>query len=154
MYVHIALHLVLTSTFSATCLPNKHTLVEHVMVTFSLDSYLQDSKCGTHTVKDTRPQDHSTGQRGWLLFTLSCLQHLLIQEGIIHRPYVHAHTSDVYSTSLLMYATPGTYVTWLYRVSGMKAKATLHLACMHCNVHWGLSSILATSHKSLWSCDI
>ena len=29
----------LTSTFSTTCLPNEHTLVEHETVIFSLDSY-------------------------------------------------------------------------------------------------------------------
>lgn len=32
------------STFSTTCLPNEHTLVEHVMVMFSLLSYLQEAE--------------------------------------------------------------------------------------------------------------
>lgn len=32
------------STFSTTCLPNEHTLVEHVMVMFSLLSYLQQTQ--------------------------------------------------------------------------------------------------------------
>lgn len=32
------------STFSTTCLPNEHTLVEHVMVMFSLLSYLQKTE--------------------------------------------------------------------------------------------------------------
>jgi len=32
------------STFSTTCLPNEHTLVEHVIVMFSLLSYLQQTK--------------------------------------------------------------------------------------------------------------
>lgn len=34
----------LTSTFSTTCFPNEQTLVEHVIVIFSFDSYLGCTK--------------------------------------------------------------------------------------------------------------